>query len=119
MGYRIKLTGIEVLGRHGVYTSEKFNDQPFVIDLDCVLDRGSRADDVETTVDYGRLAEQVVAVVEAESVDLIETLADRIADDCLARNPLISRITVTVHKPEAPISVPVRDTAVQVKRRRP
>lgn len=119
MGDRIRLTGIEVLGRHGVYTSEKFSDQPFVIDLECVLDRGTRADDLETTVDYGQLAEQVAAIVEAESVDLIETLADRIAADCLARHPLIRRITVTVHKPEAPISVPVRDTAVLVKRRRP
>lgn len=116
---RIKLTGIEVLGRHGVYTSEKFSDQPFVIDLDCVLDRGTRVDNLETTVDYGQLAERVAAIVEAESVDLIETLAERIATDCLTRHPLISRITVTVHKPEAPISVPVRDTAVQIKRRRP
>lgn len=119
VGDRIRLTGIEVLGRHGVYTSEKFSEQPFVVDLDCVLDRGTTGDDLETTVDYGRLAEQVASIVEAESVDLIETLADRIAVECLEQHPLISRIKVTVHKPEAPISVPVRDTAVQVKRRRP
>ena len=118
MSERIKLTGIEVLGKHGVYTSEKFSEQPFVIDLDCVLDRGTGADDLETTVDYGLLAEQVAAVVESDSVDLIETLADKIAAECLARHPIIKRITVTVHKPEAPISVPVRDAAVQVKRRR-
>lgn len=118
MGDRIRLTGIEVIGRHGVYTSEKFSDQPFVIDVECVLDRGTRADALETTVDYGALAELVAAVVEADSVDLIETLADRIATECLAQHPIIKRITVTVHKPEAPITVPVRDAAVQVKRRR-
>ena len=39
MGDRIRLTGIEVVGRHGVYTGEKFSDQPFVVDLDCVIDR--------------------------------------------------------------------------------
>jgi len=118
VGDRIKLTGIEVLARHGAYIEEKFSDQPFVIDLDCVLDRGTLADRLETTVDYSELAVVAADAVRADSVDLIETLADRIAAVCLARYPAIARITVTVHKPEAPIAVPVRDVAVQVKRRR-
>lgn len=117
MADRIRLTGIEVLGRHGVYAAEKFSDQPFVVDLDCVLQRQRRVDDLVTTVDYSELAEQVAAVVKAESVDLIETLADRIAAMCLA-HPVITKVTVTVHKPEAPIGVPVRDVAVQVKRKK-
>lgn len=115
MGDRIRVTGIEVLGRHGVYTEEKFSDQPFVVDLNCVLERPERDDDLMTTVDYSELAEQVAGVVRAESVDLIETLAERIAAACLA-NPVITKVTVTVHKPEAPLPVPVRDVAVRVTR---
>ena len=117
MGDRIRLTGIEVLGRHGVYTAEKFSDQPFVVDLDCVLDRQRREDRLATTVDYSELAEQVAEVVQAESVDLIETLAERIAAMCLAK-PVVTKVTVTVHKPEATIGVPVRDVAVRVTRKR-
>ncbi|MEN0071069.1 MAG: dihydroneopterin aldolase [Propionicimonas sp.] len=117
MGDRIRLKGIEVLGRHGVYTAEKFSDQPFVVDLDCVLDRERPVDVLSTTVDYSELAERVAGIVQAESVDLIETLAHRIAEMCLAI-PVVTKVTVTVHKPEAPIGVPVRDVAVRVKRRK-
>lgn len=118
MSDRIRLTGIEVLARHGVYTEEKFHDQPFVIDLDCHFDRVSDRDDLLATVDYAELADQVAGIVQAESVDLIETLAERIAAACLA-NPQIRRVTVTVHKPEAAMPVPVRDVAVRVTRRQP
>lgn len=117
MGDRIRLAGIEVLGRHGVYTGEKFSDQPFVVDLDCVLDRQRTDDNLATTVDYSELADQVAEIIQAESVDLIETLAERIAAAILT-HPVISRVTVTVHKPEAPLSVHVRDVAVRVKRRK-
>ncbi len=115
---RIQLTGIEVLGRHGVYTEEKFSDQPFVVDLDCTLARPHGVDDLETTVDYAELSQLVATIIGEESVDLIETLAERIAQGCLAY-PVISAVTVTVHKPEAPMPVPVRDVAVSVTRSRP
>lgn len=113
----IRLTGIEVLGRHGVYTEEKFNDQPFVVDLECELARTRGADDLQTTVDYAELSLLVARIVGEESVDLIETLAEKIAAGCLSY-PVISGVTVTVHKPEAPMPVPVRDVAVSVTRRR-
>jgi dihydroneopterin aldolase len=115
VGDRIRLTGIEVVGRHGVYTGEKFSDQPFVVDLDCVIDRRRLVDDLATTVDYSELADQVARIIQAESVDLIETLAERIAAACLS-HPVITTATVTVHKPEAPLSVHVRDVAVEVTR---
>ena len=114
---RIRLTGIEVLGRHGVYTEEKFSDQQFVVDLDCVLARQNGADDLATTVDYAELSQLAATIIGDTSVDLIETLAEKIALGCLAY-PVIAEVTVTVHKPEAPMPVPVRDVAVSVTRRR-
>ena len=66
---------------------------------------------------YGELAERVVAAVEGEPVDLIETLAQRIADLALAY-PLVEEVEVTVHKPEAPVGVPFDDVAVTLVRSR-
>ena len=71
------------------------------------------SDDVADTVHYGELAQQVVAAVEGEPVDLIETLAQRLADLALAY-PRVDEVEVTVHKPEAPVGRPVRG-----RRRRP
>jgi dihydroneopterin aldolase len=68
-------------------------------------------------VHYGELAQRVVAVVAGEPVNLIETLAQRIADVCLA-DDRVEEVEVTVHKPEAPVGVPFDDVAVSIVRRR-
>ncbi len=115
----ITLTGLRGLGFHGVYPDEKRDGQEFVVDVTMRLDLAPAAvsDDVADTVHYGELAEEVVAVVTGEPVDLIETLAARIAAVVLAR-PLVDEVTVTVHKPQAPITVPFTDAAVTIVRTR-
>ncbi|MEA5656637.1 dihydroneopterin aldolase, partial [Cutibacterium granulosum] len=70
------------------------------------------------TVNYAEVATRVIAVIEGEPVNLIETLAGRIADDCLTRHDLLDEVTVTVHKPHAPVGVVVDDVAVTIRRRR-
>ena len=116
---RIVLRGVRAVGRHGVYAEERETGQPFVVDLVLHLDLAPAAasDDVADTVHYGVLAERVVAAVEGEPVDLIETLAQRIADIALAQ-PSVERVEVTVHKPEAPVGVPFEDVAVTLVRDR-
>lgn len=115
---RITLTGIQVTATHGVYAAEKLAPQLFVIDVTCSLRPRSQDDDLATTLDYSVLAQQVADVVATGSVDLIETLAERVSAACLA-HPLVSAVDVTVHKPQAPLPVPVADVSVSITRRNP
>lgn len=114
----ITLTGLRATGHHGVFEFERREGQEFVVDAELLVRRPNTSDDLTTTVDYGGLASALVADVERDPVDLIETLAGRLADTCLA-NPLVERATVTVHKPSAPISVPFDDVTVTCTRRKP
>ncbi len=118
-GDRILLSGVRAVGRHGVLPDERANGQEFVADLELWLDLGVAAatDRVTATVHYGELAEQVVAAIAGDPVDLIETLAQRIADVALGYD-LVDRVVVTVHKPTAPIAVPFTDVAVRIERAR-
>jgi dihydroneopterin aldolase len=115
----VVLRGLRARGRHGVFDWERQRGQPFVVDVVLRFDTRPAAttDDLAETVDYGSLAERVVALVEGEPVALVETLAQRIADTVLAL-PLVEETEVTVHKPEAPVTVPVDDVAVRITRRR-
>ncbi|WNI16068.1 dihydroneopterin aldolase [Actinacidiphila sp. ITFR-21] len=117
---RVTLRGLRVRGHHGVFRHERENGQTFVVDLALGLDTRPAAagDDLSRTVHYGVLAEQVAAVVAGEPVDLIETLAQRIADTCLGHER-VEEVEVTVHKPNAPITVPFDDVTVTITRRRP
>jgi dihydroneopterin aldolase len=116
---QIVLTGLRATAFHGVFENERRDGQVFVIDVTVHLDFAAAAagDDLGQTIHYGELAEEVVSAVERDPVDLIETVAERIAAVVLAR-PAAHLVTVTVHKPSAPITVPFADVAVVITRSR-
>lgn len=100
----LTLTGLEVFAHHGVFDFERANGQIFLLDLVVWLDTAGAAagDDLEQTLHYGELAIEVAEAVASEPVDLIETLAERVASLVLA-HAVARRVRVTVHKPDAPI----------------
>ena len=120
MSDAIALTGLVVRGFHGVFATERRDGQDFVIDAVLELDTrpAAESDDLASTVDYGGLATRLADVVGGEPVDLIETLAARLADVCLA-DPRVAAAIVTVHKPSAPIPLRFADVAVTIRRERP
>ena len=118
MSDAISLKGIWGFGYHGVFDHEAKNGQDFFVDLEIHLDlsKASRSDSLEDTIDYGELADVVVEEITGERVQLIERLAGRIADRIKAGHPEISKISVTVHKPKAPISAQATDISVTITR---
>lgn len=116
---RISIRGLRTYGHHGVLEHERRDGQEFLVDVHLDVDTRAAAatDDLALTVDYGTLADRVSAVVAGEAVDLIETLAARIVDVCLA-DPRVEAAEVTVHKPSAPVAVPFEDISVTIRRER-
>jgi dihydroneopterin aldolase len=119
MSDRIVLRGLYAHGRHGVLPSERRDGQTFVVDATVELDtsRAAASDDLGETVDYGELARRLVGIVQGEPVDLLETLAQRLASSVL-EDPRVLAVEITVHKPQAPVGVPVEDVAVTIRRER-
>jgi dihydroneopterin aldolase len=112
----IRITGLRVRGNHGVLESERRDGQVFVVDV--ALDvPAPDSDDLADTVDYGVLSSRLADVVAGEPVDLIETLASRLADVCLA-DDRVARVEVTVHKPEVPLPVDLTEVSVTLTRER-
>ena len=116
---RIELTGLRANGFHGVLAAERRDGQEFVVDVVLHLDLrpAGESDALADTVHYGELAEAVHAVVTGEPVALIEALAGRVAEVCLA-DPRVQAAEVAVHKPQAPIAVPFDDVVVRIRRER-
>jgi len=117
---RIVVTGIRGHGRHGVFDHERRDGQEFAVDVELEVGTtaAARSDDLADTVDYGQVAIAVHALIVGEPVDLVETLAERIADACLAFGG-VHAVTVTVHKPSAPIPVPFDDVQLRIRRTAP
>jgi len=118
-GDSLTLTGLRAFAHHGVFAEERENGQEFIVDLTVWLDTRPAAagDELAATIHYGELAEEVVAALERDPVDLIETVAQRLADLVLAHEAA-QRVRITLHKPGAPITVPFDDVAVTIERTR-
>lgn len=115
---RITLRGMRVRGHHGVFEHERRDGQDFVIDVVLSVDTraAGHSDDLNDSIHYGVLAEELAADVARDPLDLIEALAQRLADRCLS-DPRVQEVEVTVHKPQAPVTVAVDDIAVTITRR--
>ena len=116
---RITLRGLRVFARHGVLEHERRIGQEFVIDAVLWLAAGPAAatDDLSHTVDYGAVADRLVSLASGPPVQLIETLAERLALACLSE-PIVQEAEITVHKPHAPLPHMFSDVSVTVRRGR-
>jgi dihydroneopterin aldolase len=120
MSDRVLLRNMVFQGTHGVHESEQHEPQPFEIDVDLVLNLqpAGQEDDLERTVDYGRVFDACRQIVESTRFRLIEALAEAIASELLADFPLASEVTVQVRKPRAPIQGTFDWVGVEIRRAR-
>jgi len=115
----IELTGIEVYARHGVLEDEQVKAQVFRVDLRVYadLEPAGRSDDLDDTIDYRDLTDQVKETVGGESHKLIERVAERVAEVVLG-NTKTTRVVITIHKPWADLGAVLDDVSVTVDRSR-
>lgn len=115
----VSIHGISAHGRHGVFPEERELGQRFVVDVDMVLAgaAAARSDRLDDTVDYGDVAARVARIIEGDPVDLIERLADLIADALLA-DGRVAEVTVRVVKPDVRLPVAGGPAFVTLRRSR-
>lgn len=114
---QIQIQRISAHGYHGVYEEERTAGQVFDVDVVLHLDGrpAARSDSLDQTVNYAEIAEHVRSIVEGPSVNLLETLASRIAAAVFADGRVLAA-DVEVHKPNAPIPVRFGDVSCAIRR---
>ena len=118
MSDQIRVTGIKAFGYHGVLAHEATEGQDFIVDLVVTLDLRavSLSDDLQETINYADLAQIAHDNITGERVQLIERLAGKIAEEISSAYSQITSVSVTVHKPHAPVTVDFEDISVTITR---
>ena len=111
----LSIRGITARGRHGANPNEQDEPQAFGVDLEAELE--VRADRLDATVDYRTLVDVVRITVETTSFQLLEALAEAVADRVISEAD-VAMVRVTVHKPSAAASMAVDDVAATAVRNR-
>lgn len=111
---------MEYYGYHGVFEEERKLGQRFYIDLELEMDlrEAGEKDDLTKTINYAELHEHVKQIVEKESFQLIEALAERVASSLLGTYTGINALTVKVTKPHPPFDIHFEGVTVEIRRTR-
>lgn len=117
---RIFLRGMRFMGCHGVLPHEREIPQPFEVDVELGLSlrAAGESDALDDTVNYAKVYHTVSSIMDGAPKQLIEALAEEIADDLLRDFVSLRWVRVTVHKPAAPIDGMFSDVGVTILRRR-
>lgn len=117
---RIEIRGLQLMAVVGVLPEERTRAQPIEldVDLDVDLSDAGASDLLEVTVDYGAVCDAVAAAVAADRSQLLERLAQEVADAVLACDERIAAVTLAVRKLRPPVPHQVRTTGVRITRRR-
>lgn len=113
---KIIVKGLKLFAYHGVNPEEKVDGQNFVLDITAELDAtaAKNTDNVDDTVSYAKIIKTVRAVFTARSYDLIEYAANKVGIEIMKAYPELTRVTVLLMKPEAPIKADFDYVAVEV-----
>ena len=116
----ILLNSMEFMGRHGCSEEERQHLQPFIVDAELYLDlsRAGKSDNLDDTVDYVQVFNDVKKIVTGTPRNLIETVAEDIAQTLLKNFLQIETIKITIHKPAAPIAETFNGAAISIVRSR-
>ena len=121
---RISVRNVRFDAAHGVYPEEHQKPQPFFVDVevDADLAPAGRGDALAASVDYSELVRVAVERVGAGGhADLIEALAERIADAAMEvvaiSGATVHEVRVRVRKPEAAVAAPIDWAGVEVVRK--
>ncbi|MBP3937150.1 MAG: dihydroneopterin aldolase [Clostridia bacterium] len=117
---KILIEGLRVFAYHGVFPQEKREGQTFVLDITMGLDltKAGETDDLADTINYAEATAVATQAMTAESYDLIERAAARVAAALLAAFPPVAEVTVRLHKPQAPVEATFAAMAVEITRKR-
>jgi dihydroneopterin aldolase len=117
---KIIIEELQVYAHHGVAEQEKQIGQMFVVSLELGLDLSpaSHSDDLHQTVSYAAVCDEVQAVLQRRSYNLIEAAAEQVIGQLFEAFPRIERIKIRLEKPWAPMGHHLRYAAVELERAR-
>lgn len=117
---KIIVRDLELFCYHGVNPEEKADGQIFVFDIEAYADlsKPCATDNVDDTVSYAKIIKTTRRVAQSEKNDLIERVAQRVADALFEEFSMIQALKITLKKPQAPIKADFAYVAVEIERER-
>lgn len=115
---KIHIKNLEVFARHGVFPEENALGQKFVVSavLYTSTREAGRADDLAKSIHYGEVSRFITEFMEQNTFQLLETVAERLAEELLLNTERLEKIRLEIKKPWAPVGLPLETVSVEIER---
>ncbi len=115
---KITIQNLEVYANHGVFPEETALGQKFLVcaELWTEIRTAGRTDDLEYSINYGTVCQEITRFMKEHTSRLIEAVAEQLAEYLLQTLPLLNGITLEIKKPWAPVGLPLDTVSVKIER---
>ena len=115
---KISIDKLVVFGNHGVFEAENMLGQKFLVSVVVYTDtrKAGLTDDLACSVNYGDVSRDILKFFQNNTFKLIETVAEKLAQELLLRYDLAEKVDVKIEKPWAPVAIPVDSVSVEISR---
>lgn len=115
---QIRIDNLKIFAHHGVYPEETEKGQNFYVSAVLAADtrKAGKTDDLQYSTHYGEVCRFLNSFLTENTFRLIETAAERSAEELLLHFPRIRSLTLELRKPEAPIPLPFESVSVRITR---
>ena len=115
---KIHIKNLEVFARHGVFPEENALGQKFVVSavLYTSTREAGRADDLAKSIHYGEVSRFITEFMEQNTFQLLETAAERLAEELLLNTERLEKIRLEIKKPWGPVGLPLETVSVEIER---
>lgn len=114
----IRIQNLEVYAYHGVYPEETKAGQAFYVSAVLYTDtrQAGNQDDLSLSTNYGEVCHFITDWMQQHTYRLIESVAENVAREVLLHFPLVTKISLEISKPYAPIGLPFESVSVKIER---
>lgn len=114
----IRIDNLEVYAYHGVYDEEKEKGQYFYVNAELYTNtrKAGMNDDLDTSTNYGTVCDFIHDFMTKHTYDLIETVAEQLAQALLLEFKLVKSFLLEIRKPHAPIEKEFESVSVEIER---
>ena len=115
---KIHIKDLEIFAKHGVFPEENVLGQKFLVSAVLYTEtRGAgKTDDLTRSIHYGEVSHMIKAFMEENTFQLLETVAERLAEKMLLEIPLLKKVRLEIKKPWAPVGLPLDTVSVEIER---
>lgn len=114
----IRIDNLEVYAYHGVYDEEKEKGQYFYVNAELYTNtrKAGMNDDLDASTNYGTVCDFIHDFMTKHTYDLIETVAEQLAQALLLEFKLVKSVLLEIKKPHAPIEREFESVSVEIER---